>query len=172
VNALEQRIGVTRYGEPVKKEEPSLRESSPQTNQSTQKREVNWSEEDILSLQKAIAKYPGGSVDRWRCIARMLRDKFTDEEVLSKTKELESALSSKGKARLQADSSPSATVSNISPAVDEWTQKQQKQLEQGLRELKEYKEKDKWQKVSDYVEGRSAKQCFERFKYLCSLNKK
>jgi DnaJ family protein C protein 2 len=70
-----------------------------------------------------------------------------------------------------APAAAAAAAASAAATEEEWTPKQQQQLEAGLRALKDYKEKDKFIKVAEYVDGKTAKQCFERFKYLCSLAK-
>lgn len=197
IEEKEQRIGVSRYGEPIKKKPVT---AVPVAAAAAEKPKVvakevvaakSWSEDDVILLQKAIAKYPGGTVDRWRRIAVMMREKFTEEEVLVKTKELESAPKGGGihtagtpapDATPVAEVAAAATTDAATPAapaaptgdattVEDWTPKQQKQLEVGLRDLKDYKEKDKFQKVAAGVEGKTAKQCFDRYKFLCTLKK-
>jgi DnaJ homolog subfamily C member 2 len=186
VEEKEQRIGINRYGEPVKKAASAIPaapvDKAPKSAKAVAA--TQWSDDDLILLQKSIAKFPGGTVDRWRRIAIMMREKFTEEEVLAKTKELEAALRGNTNAAAPASTAaapPAAAVAAAAgvPAtaapvvtVEDWTPKQQKQLEQGLRELKDYKEKDKYQKVAAYVDGKTAKQCFERFKFLCTLSKK
>lgn len=192
VEEKEQRIGVTRYGEPVKKVKPEATSAPLEKAKSVKAMAATqWSDDDLVLLQKAIAKFPGGTVDRWRRISVMMREKFSEEEVLAKTKELESALKSGAAATTPGPKGtsgaspatptpPSAAAAPPLPSatppaaitVEDWTPKQQKQLEQGLRELKDYKEKDKYQKVAGFVDGKTPKQCFERFKFLCTLSKK
>eukprot|EP01059_Diplonema_ambulator_P032337 TRINITY_DN6302_c0_g2_i1.p1 TRINITY_DN6302_c0_g2~~TRINITY_DN6302_c0_g2_i1.p1 ORF type:complete len:328 (+),score=154.82 TRINITY_DN6302_c0_g2_i1:44-1027(+) len=58
------------------------------------------------------------------------------------------------------------------PAEDIWSASQQKALENILRELKAYKEKDKWDKIAAAIEGKTKKQCVNRYKFLCSQVKK
>eukprot|EP01062_Namystynia_karyoxenos_P027190 TRINITY_DN20955_c0_g1_i1.p1 TRINITY_DN20955_c0_g1~~TRINITY_DN20955_c0_g1_i1.p1 ORF type:complete len:666 (+),score=310.52 TRINITY_DN20955_c0_g1_i1:82-1998(+) len=55
---------------------------------------------------------------------------------------------------------------------DIWSAAQQKQLEGVLRDLKAYKEKDKWDKIAAQVEGKTKKQCVARYKFLCAAQKK
>ena len=216
VLAKEQQVGSSRYGEPIAKKQVVVILESATPDSSTASRPINnlnkqpatplvttstWTEEDLVLLQKAIAKYPGGSVDRWRKMAQMMKDKFTEDEVLVKTKELEAQLRSGSRSIVVApvttssssgmspqpssmdakEASPNSTSttekiappsSSSSAPNEEWSTVQQKQLERGLRELKDYKEKDKFQKVATFVEGKGAKQCFDRYKYLCTLNKK
>jgi len=112
----------------------------------------------------------------------MLRNKFTEEEVLAKTKHLESQLKKKeveakpGAAATTAIDKSEKGVPTLKPAgptdVEEWTPVQQKQLEDALRALKDYKDKDKFIKIAASVAGKTPKQCLERYKFLVTLNKK
>ncbi|RNF06344.1 chaperone protein DNAJ [Trypanosoma rangeli] len=190
VEEREQQIGVTRYGEPIKKC-PAASTTAPEV---TKKAAIptalttNWDEEDLVRLQKATAKYPPGAVDRWRKIAEMLRGKFTEEEAMRKVNEITAALHHANTTQNRTPSTslqPSASKLDVAKgafagaaavatqvsSIEDWTVKQQKMLEQGLRELKDYKERDKFQKIAAMVDGKNAKECFERYKYLCSMNK-
>jgi DnaJ homolog subfamily C member 2 len=190
IKKMEQHCGVNRYGEAVKKAKEGNDGAAAAV-----KKEValaspvvagpEWTDEDLSRLQKATAKYPPGSVDRWIKICDVLRHKFTEEQAMAKVSELTAALHNAGSGNPTA-AAAAASVSHASaagggtpaalagtaPAVEEWSLKQQKQLEQGLRDLKDYKEKDKFQKIAKMVEGKTAKECFDRFKFLCSVNKK
>ncbi|RNF23942.1 chaperone protein DNAJ [Trypanosoma conorhini] len=185
----EQRIGVTRYGEPIKKPPVSSTSGPGAAKRAAPAAAANWDEEDLVRLQKATAKYPPGAVDRWRKIAELLRGKFTEEEAMRKVNEITAALhhanthnqtpsASVQQPGPKLDASSAAAVGAGAaavpqvPSVEDWTAKQQKMLEQGLRELKDYKERDKFQKIAAIVEGKNAKECFERYKYLCSMNKR
>lgn len=194
VAKMEQHCGVNRYGEAVKKVKESSDASAAAATAAKKKEAApaaaavaspEWTDEDLSRLQKATAKYPPGSVDRWIKICDVLRHKFTEEQAMAKVSELTAALHSGGSgnpssaAAAAAVSHASATGTSTAPtlattatAVEDWSLKQQKQLEQGLRDLKDYKEKDKYQKIAKMVEGKTAKECFERFKFLCSVNKK
>ena len=65
-----------------------------------------------------------------------------------------------------------ATPPAASLEEDIWSPAQQKQLETVLREMKAYKDKDKWDKIAEKVEGKSKKQCVDRYKFLCTSLKK
>jgi DnaJ family protein C protein 2 len=178
VEQREQEVGVTRYGEPLKKK-ASAPVSAPSATSSSSA--VVWSEDDIQLITKAIAKFPGGTVDRWRKIATMMKNKYTEEEVLTMTKKLEGQPLSKastatagcgGSSPVPEGGAPPAPAIAAVNSAEDWTAKQQKQLEAGLRQLKDYKEKDKFQKIAESVEGKTARQCFDRYKFLCALNKK
>lgn len=191
ITRMEQHCGVNRYGEAVKK----VKESGEAAGAAKKAKDAapaapvvagpEWTDEDLSRLQKATAKYPPGSVDRWIKICDVLRHKFTEEQAMAKVSELTAALHNAGSGNptaaaaaasvshaSAAGSGTPANVATTATAVEEWSLKQQKQLEQGLRDLKDYKEKDKFQKIAKMVEGKTAKECFDRFKFLCTVNKK
>ena len=58
------------------------------------------------------------------------------------------------------------------PAADAWTNEQQKQMEKGMREVPaSVPTKERWIKIAEGVDGKSAKECFARFKELCAKTK-
>ena len=55
----------------------------------------------------------------------------------------------------------------------EWSDEQQKQLEGGMRKYgKDMDAKERWTKIAAEVEGKTPKECFERFKEICARLKK
>ena len=189
VEERELIVGMSRYGEPCRRlDAEAIAKRQQEVAKAREEARIRaagivWTDEDLSNLSKAIAKYPGGTMDRWRKIAQMLHDKYTEDEVLTKTKTLEAALkkSAGGMAATTSAAQHAGNASSVRPSqsaptaatdVEEWSEEQQKALEHGLRELKDYKQKDKYQRIANKVEGKNAKQCFERYKYLCSINKK
>jgi hypothetical protein len=131
---------------------------------------VVWTDEDLRALQKAITKCPPGTVDRWGKVSHFLgKEGVSEKDVLSKAKELEASWD---KMKL-ASTTPIATTatSSIDSATAIWSAKQQKQLEDALRSHKEYKGKDKWEKIADCVEGKTRPDCVARYKYLSGVSK-
>lgn len=169
----EKQLGVDRYGQPIKKVTSSLPTSPIAPTPAPVKEATVWTEEDLSRLQKATAKYPPGTVERWSKIVAVLREKFTEEEAMAKVSELTAALHAAGGAAPSSAGKPPTTGAPVARVNDssEWSDAQQKQLEHGLRELKDYKEKDKFKKIAHQVEGKTALDCFERYKFLCSLHK-
>ena len=59
------------------------------------------------------------------------------------------------------------------PKEEEWSQEQQKQLEQALREFPPSIEaNERWTKIAEKVTGKTKKQCVDRFKQLRDAIKK
>jgi len=188
VEERELMVGQSRYGEPCRRlDNEALLARQAEVAAAREAARIRaagivWDEEDVSNLQKAIAKYPGGTMDRWRKMAQFLRDKYTEDEVLMKTKKLEAELKNKagGNTATTSASQRAGNASSVKPSasapteatdVEDWSPEQQKHLENGIRELKAYKQKDKWQRIAKKVEDKDAKQCFERYRHLCNLNK-
>nr|CCC89345.1 putative chaperone protein DNAj [Trypanosoma congolense IL3000] len=184
IEEKERQVGVTRYGEAVKSQ--TVVDSTKSVLKVTAKHTKEWDEEDLIRLQKATAKYPPGTVERWSKITEQLRGKFTEEEALAKVNEITAGLhrsatasgasgqvsTASQKHSTGAEGAATAGSGSQTSSVEDWSVNQQKMLERGLRELKDYKEKDKFQKIAAMVEGKNARECFERFKYLCAMNKR
>lgn len=166
LTSTETELGMNRYGEPIKREGTAAATTSAPQPAAPSAPSAEWTSDDLSRLQKATVKYPPGSVERWTKIVGVLREKFTVDEAMAKVAELTAALHSEGAARVASSASANTE------STEAWTLRQQKQLETGLRELKDYKEKDKFQRIAKMVDDKTAKDCFERYKYLCSLKKK
>jgi DnaJ family protein C protein 2 len=157
-------------------------------------KEVPWAVEEISMLAKALVKYPVGSKARWECIATFLGGVRTQEEVIQKAKELAQGQSLKSQGA-QVSSVAFATMKNVPNTMKQvdaepdkrlgfdqtnvptatvaeeelWTQAQQQQLEKALREFPASLDpQERWAKISGAVEGKSKKQCVDRFKELRS----
>jgi DnaJ family protein C protein 2 len=66
-----------------------------------------------------------------------------------------------------------APVEDPASIVAGWSNEQQKQLETGMRDFPgSIPVKERWVKIAEKVEGKTAKECYERFKEICSLLKK
>lgn len=180
VEEKEKQTGFNRYGEAIKKASVGdEKKSGSSTETLVNKRPSReWTEDDLQRLQKATAKYPPGTIERWSKIAVAVKNHFTEEQCMAKVSELAAALQVGAVPPVGVTSAAAAHAENSSASlpttssVEDWTIKQQKQLEQGLRELKDYKENDKFQKIAKMVEGKNAKECFDRFKHLRNMMKK
>ena len=58
------------------------------------------------------------------------------------------------------------------PDADVWTNEQQKQMENGMKEIPaSVPTKERWIQIAEGVDGKTAKECFARFKELCAKAK-
>ena len=168
ITATESALLQDRYGRPISAKPSNA--SCPKTSVSPVKRD--WSENDLIELQKAIIMYPRGTVERWEKISHVLKNKFSEEEVLQKTKEIEKhweVVKDSTQRNSQLDAEVRAPQSKYEEAS--WSSKQQKQFEDALREYRTYKESDKWAKVAAMVDQKSDLDCQERYTFLCKVCK-
>lgn len=128
-----------------------LEEQSRQQKIEEQKKLVQavWSDQDLKILYKASLKYPPGSYNRWEQIANKLNHRFTEEQIAFKCNDLKNLKQAPQKTQ------------------NEWSQEQQKQLENALKTVpKNLKPEERWQKIAEQVEGKTMKECVERFKEI------
>lgn len=58
------------------------------------------------------------------------------------------------------------------PDPNAWSNDQQKQMEKGMKEVPaSVPTKERWIKIAEGVDGKTAKECFTRFKELCAKAK-
>ena len=88
-----------------------------------------------------------------------MEEKYKKEAHVHMKKEAEAKLTSKA-----------AEASTEGP--DFWSNAQQGQMEKGMREVPaSVVTKERWLKIAEGVEGKTAKECFTRFKELCAKAK-
>lgn len=160
--------------------------------------ESHWTADELSLLSKGVAKFPGGTVDRWTKLADLIGSKSPDE-VLQKVNESRAA-----KAKANNLSANSSSKTDNAKASDRFQEKQGKPIaseskgkilngnssvsgspsqppnklhftpkEQNLFEgaLKKYpttQGEARWKKVSSVV-GRSPDECQQRFKELIAF---
>eukprot|EP01012_Entosiphon_sulcatum_P008265 TRINITY_DN1442_c0_g1_i1.p1 TRINITY_DN1442_c0_g1~~TRINITY_DN1442_c0_g1_i1.p1 ORF type:complete len:594 (-),score=201.55 TRINITY_DN1442_c0_g1_i1:77-1858(-) len=163
---IEQARNMDRYGKPLAEPEGGKRGKD------------HWTEQELNDLTRAIVKWPGGTSNRWENIAQFIGTK-TPDQVLKKTKELTSQLNTRVAPKKPVEMKQSdATATRIleegkkKEEEDIWTKAQQQELEAALKQLKDYKEKDKWEKIAALVTGKTKAQCVARYKFLAQMNKK
>lgn len=88
-----------------------------------------------------------------------MEEKYKKEAQVHMKKEAEAKLA--GRAAEAATEGP-----------DFWSNAQQQQMEKGMREVPaSVATKERWLKIAEGVEGKTAKECFTRFKELCAKAK-
>eukprot|EP00993_Chasmostoma_nieuportense_P007106 NODE_781_length_1873_cov_43.131157_g728_i0.p1 GENE.NODE_781_length_1873_cov_43.131157_g728_i0~~NODE_781_length_1873_cov_43.131157_g728_i0.p1 ORF type:complete len:576 (+),score=153.56 NODE_781_length_1873_cov_43.131157_g728_i0:40-1767(+) len=165
---LEAANHFDRYGNPLKK--------VVKTEKTSDKHKDVWSENELTDLTKAIAKFPGGTFNRWEVISSFIGTKTADQ-VLRQTKEMTGQLNEgvapgKPDALKQGDAKSTQIESAGVTLEDVWSKTQQTQLEEAIKRYKDYRNQDKWDQIAAAVTDKSKKQCMDRYKYLASLFKK
>jgi DnaJ family protein C protein 2 len=136
-----------------------------------------WTSEELALLTKGIKRYPGGTQDRWEKVSAFVRSK-TVVQVIQKVKELKksaktSTADSMSKSEDRAEEKQASVAEEKSgnssekqdQVTEDWTPKQQQQLEFALRHV--FKDHpDRWEEIAKIVQGKTKKDCIKRFKEI------
>ena len=135
-----------------------------------------WTKDELAFLIKATKKFPGGAVKRWEQIADMV-NKLSNSGIIRAASECikkANSLSSMEKATDKSNSASSAVEKASVAKASSWTDKQQKQLESGLRKFPQGKlsNKDRWEHIAAGVDEKSPADCQARFDELVAMHRK
>ena len=127
-----------------------------------------WSKEELSALAKAVKKYPPGGANRWETIALFInnlckpQDPRTKEECIEKYNQIANA------APKHLTSSSTVTANDgDSSTSDGWTEQQDKQLQEGLKQFPVTMDKnERWTSIAKGVDGKNKKECVQRFKAI------
>ena len=102
---------------------------------------------------------------------KMVEEKRQAEADLKAKRE---AIKQEMKAKAKAEAENKAKkAAPATPDPNAWTNDQQKQMEAGMKSVpSSMPTKERWIKIAEGVEGKTAKECFQRFKELCAKAKK
>jgi DnaJ family protein C protein 2 len=165
IGEIEVRVGRNRFGEAVKAD----REANVVTASDAVPAAVDgakWNRDDEAALEKVVARYADGAKDRWVFVGAAMRYKFTQKDLEAKV----TALTPVWKAKADGVAAPAAAAAAGGSAEEggAWTPKQVKQLETALRTFKDAKEKGKFSRIAEHVDGKTAKQCVTKSKALAA----
>ena len=122
-----------------------------------------WTPNELALFAKAMYKFQVGVPKRWEQVANFIGTRSVEETVamnkrFAQDKSLHLAATM---------SKPKTTQAAIS--VDDWTETQQKALEQGLKQFPPNGEGDRWTMIAEHIGDKSKEQCVARFRYLKEL---
>ena len=149
------------------------------------KRAIVWTTEALGYLAKGMAKHPGGTRNRWQCVANFVATsgfQVTADDCIEASKRLSATGPSKPSTLTIGSTQPSpAKVAEISFEDNsketsklpqskenrEWTSEEQKLLEAALREFPNTMEvNERWTAIAKRVGTRTKKECAARVKEL------
>ena len=151
-----QRIKAQQHHEKVKEEKKKA------------KRE--WTKDEFALLAKALNKYPGGTVERWKSIAEFMGEQYTAKDVIDMAKSLNDRknLNTGGKAvikgseqiiRSKGGRKEDAEEKKEKLAEEDWTDEQQKSLELALKKFpKTLSPKSRWGGIAKTVGNKTPKE--------------
>lgn len=154
-----------------------------------------WTKDEVYNLQRAVKKYPAGTVNRYEKIMEVVKSKGMNQ-IIQMTRYLatnpnlkftgdtcdlkvllygapEKKVEKEKPAEVKAEpQQTSGTVKETKEEVEQWSDTQQKALEQALKKYPgSLPANERWTKIAAEVPDKTKKQCVERFKYLAQLIK-
>ncbi|RXG67666.1 hypothetical protein Avbf_09868 [Armadillidium vulgare] len=141
-----------------------------------------WTDDDFCELARLMAKFPGGTSERWEKIAsQMNRTVFEVTKMSSKvmTELMNRNLTSETSETSDEVQEPKVKQKtkggdkvDINLGADElWSVIQQKSLEKALKQFPKGTDQ-RWDKIARFVPEKSKEDCMMRFKYLAEKIKK
>ena len=141
-----------------------------------------WTPAELALLAKGFSKFPGGTPNRWKLVANMIRTK-TVEDVIKKSRQLSEGSSLKAvsaklskntmqqfveenKNSLKKIDSP-LDVRGVAENDDGWSAEQQAALVKALQKFPNtMPAKERWQSIGKEVAGKTSKECLAKFKSI------
>ncbi|KAI6192611.1 DnaJ-like protein subfamily C member 2 [Aphelenchoides fujianensis] len=145
---------------------------------------VVWETDEIQLLIKATNIYPAGSVERWVQVTKYINDHSKnghakpkkEKDVIKEVKLMKSAeataqlANALQKQPVGVQNDPTVDAAKSADAAEVWTAAQQKQLESALKTT-DSKDAQRWEKIAEQVDGKTKKQCMQRYKKLVQMVK-
>jgi len=150
---------------------------------------TDWAPEELTMLARGLQKFPGGTARRWDAIAAFIRTRSATEvlEMAKKCsdgaslKSMGSQLSAdafdqfqkaaKAKTTREIDAPADERLErSVSKGVEDWSPDQQKEFEVALKKYPgTLPPNERWDSISQEVNGKTRQQCVARFKYIREL---
>ncbi|KNC48220.1 uncharacterized protein AMSG_04450 [Thecamonas trahens ATCC 50062] len=128
-----------------------------------------WTADELSLFAKAVAKFPGGTANRWQEIAGFVGRSVKECQVKMRDYKSMPPPSATTTASSPTPSAPSpapAAGAPAGPPMGDWTPTQQKQLEDAMVKYTKDMGKERWKAIAAAVDGKNKKECKARFKEL------
>lgn len=131
-----------------------------------------WTDDDLAELARQVKRYPQGTPQRWEKVAAAMHRPAA--EVAHMAKKLKE--DGYRPPQIIAEEQPRKTKTRAAeaplPAASEWSQPQQKALENALTKFPKGGSGDRWEKIAKCVPGKTKEECMYRYRQLVELVKK
>lgn len=134
-----------------------------------------WTDDDLAELVRLVKKYPGGSAERWERIAdAMCRSVPEVTHMAAKLKENCYKIPGQEPEQPAVVEPPKKVKTRKAEesSSGNWSQTQQKALENALAKHPKGGAGDRWQKIANTVPGKTKEECMQRCKYLSDMVRK
>jgi DnaJ homolog subfamily C member 2 len=172
-NSLWKKEEIHALQKAVKKYPPGLRDRWDKIGEIVKTKSTN----QIIQMTHYLTTNPSIKIDEDVDLNQILSGKKSEKKVVEKPKveKVEKVEQDKNTIVIpQTQSKDSATASTASkPEEENWSEEQQKALEGALKKFpSSLPANERWTNIAGEVQGKTKKQCVDRYKYLSSLIKK
>lgn len=135
------------------------------------KTKIPFTKDEMSALAKGVKKFPPGGANRWDQIAGYINNVCRPEiprtrEECIETFNLNKVAKPSATPTVQTKSA-SSQGNDGTKTDDEWTEEQDKQLQSGLAKFPATMDKnERWTNIAKGVQGKTKKQCVQRFKAI------
>lgn len=129
-------------------------------------KEGPFTDEETAKMVELMNKWPGGTSNRWGRIAEELNRSEKDVTKQLKIIKANDSQSNLKTITISSDSKDKQNVNASNTSGDEWSKAQQTALEKALKVFTKEYEGDRWGEISKCVDGKSKKECVERYKQI------
>jgi DnaJ family protein C protein 2 len=120
-----------------------------------------WTKQELSALAKAVKKYPPGGANRWEAIALFINNVCKPQDPRSKEECIEKYN------QIAVTMNKQQEIKQPSGGDNVWTDEQDAQLQKGLKSFPATMDKnERWASIAEGVDGKSKKECVERFKAI------
>ncbi|XP_055385923.1 dnaJ homolog subfamily C member 1-like [Condylostylus longicornis] len=140
-----------------------------------------WTDDDIAQLVSLVKKYSSGVPRRWETISEIMGRSISEITFMSaklKENSYKSSINSIDMATPNMGEIPIIPLEgkktgngNIFVPQKDWSQTQQKALEDAITLYKNYPQTEKWIRIAEYVPDKTKDECQSRYKFLVQLVK-
>lgn len=132
-----------------------------------------WTDDDLAELARQVKRFPPGTPNRWeRVAAAMHRPTSEVTHMAKKIKEDGYKPPQQGLIVEELPKKVKTRAEERTSVTSEWSQLQQKALENALIRYPKSGTLDRWEKISKSVPGKTKEECMSRYKQLVELVKK
>mmetsp|Transcript_8676 Transcript_8676/g.24943 ORF Transcript_8676/g.24943 Transcript_8676/m.24943 type:complete len:627 (-) Transcript_8676:159-2039(-) len=156
--------------------EPKKEEKEPEvvTIKEIVKEKKPFTKDELSALAKAIKKYPPGGANRWDQIATFINNICKPDDPRTKEECIETynKIANKPNRGSNGAANGNGAKTDAPPAADgdaddQWTEDQDKQLQDGLTKFPASMNKnERWTSIAKEVPGKTKKDCVQRFKAI------
>ena len=182
--AKEFRIGAANKSKEDIQKREALRQAAAEKEAALKAARApkEWTKQELSALAKGVKKYPPGGANRWDQIAHFINnlckqdDPRRKEECIEKYNAIASGAGPTASSNAASKAKPGSKSTNekdSSNASADWSDEQDKQLQEGLAKFPSSMEKnERWKAIANCVAGKNKKECVQRFKAIREALKK